>query len=656
MPPGAADDLFIHSLTPVIEERIRRNPSLNIDTFIVPSPFVEDSTLELDYQHSYVWDEEGELLGYLLVYSNPDRTRYHLYKQVTSPFGRGKGVGSAFLSRLAREISPDALVYLYVWARQPETSIFYANNGFATEDRLVYRKLVFNRMSARGARIGGIREAVPADPTVAEEIGKARHDARKTLRLLSGMVDTLSVDNASTIIEGVNRETTALVNMLNDYRDAVEYFHEVDVKELILERILPLIDLSTVTCDVQLSLAPRVPQAYGHYVDVGRALVNLVSNSLDAIREAGRDGIIRFSLKERQGSIQLVIEDNGAGIDAEKLSPGPDGLPLFVGHTTKGSRTGEGIGTRQIYACFGAENISVQSERGAFTRWTIRMPKKPPAESAALRNLEGRYLEFQQLVEYPVVAARDNRPVLGSFIWQTRKMEILSWDLIFLFSTYSNIREIYRATIAYRCGQIEIESLKEEIEACRVDEPRVRDWLLDIVRMIRRNESFLARTIEFADYAGMLFKSYGQSESATIIFTLDPGTGRFHATDRKLAEHVDFAPYLGRERDTLLRGEFSGDVKNTGTPISLGVWSIRDAEDALCKLSLVRQGCRTLIGFGIKPEKRLAFYRTTYRQGPIDLDPDSSTTLQALADTPDAGLGRFLADTTEDEFPYVLTD
>ena len=31
-----------------------------------------------------------------------------------------------------------------------------------------------------------------------------------------------------------------------------------------------------------------------------------------------------------------------------------------------------------------------------------------------------------------------------------------------------------------------------------------------------------------------------------MIFTLDPESGEFFATDRKFAEHLDFVPYLKR--------------------------------------------------------------------------------------------------------------
>ena len=93
---------FIRCLTPEDEKRIRQIPFLNIDSMLIPSPFIKDKTIDIDYRHSYIWEEEGEYLGYLLVYSNPDKTKFHIYKQVTSPFGRGKGIGSAFMENGAR--------------------------------------------------------------------------------------------------------------------------------------------------------------------------------------------------------------------------------------------------------------------------------------------------------------------------------------------------------------------------------------------------------------------------------------------------------------------------------------------------------------------------------------------------------------------------
>src|SRR6266496_3428722 len=142
---------YIRRLNSVYEERIRKIPFLNIDSVLIPSPYIKDNTLDIDYEHSYVWDEEGELLGYLLIYSNPEKSKFHLYKQVTSPFGRGKGIGSAFIEKLAGSIQPDAQIYLYVWEKLISSIEFFRSSGFSFQEVVVYRKMRYNLMAARAA-------------------------------------------------------------------------------------------------------------------------------------------------------------------------------------------------------------------------------------------------------------------------------------------------------------------------------------------------------------------------------------------------------------------------------------------------------------------------------------------------------------------------
>ena len=52
---------------------------------------------------------------------------------------------------------------------------------------------------------------------------------------------------------------------------------------------------------------------------VREVLVNLVSNSLDAIEEAKRKGIIEIGLREQDGKIVIAVSDNGIGIPLENL-------------------------------------------------------------------------------------------------------------------------------------------------------------------------------------------------------------------------------------------------------------------------------------------------------------------------------------------------
>lgn len=156
------------------------------------------------------------------------------------------------------------------------------------------------------------------------------------------------------------------------------------------------------------------------------------------------------------------------------------------------------------------------------------------------------------------------------------------------------------------------------------------------------------------DVRGAMLKSYGQAMENVIIFTLNPATGAFLATDRKLAEHLDFAPYLGTARDSLLRGEFIGDLNNENQPIYLGVWSVESEEDLLAKLELLRAGAATLLEIGIHGQKRLSFYPTTHPRHARDIDSDASTRFDTFAALSDSELLQFVRDVDQEFQDFMI--
>lgn len=648
---------YIRRLTPHDEKRMRRIPYLNIDSLLIPSPYIRDKSLDIDYEQSYVWEEEGEFLGYFLVYSDPDKSRFHIYKQVTSPFGRGKGIGSAFIEKLANEVPPGSRIYLYVWEKLSSSIDFFQSKGFIFEESIVYRKMKFHLMSA-GA--GDIAERIATnkdkDFSEAEELGKVRHDAKKALKILLDMVSMLSVDNFKKVIEDINRETTALFNTLNTYEDKIASSHEVHIKELITERVIPFIEAADLPCEVRLILQSRIPPVIGNYLNFSRALINIVSNSLDAIRESGRRGCIEITLAEREDSVTLAIRDNGVGIEQARLVKGPDLLPLFVGKTTKEGKTGEGIGTRQIFSTFGPANISVESKKDDFTRWEITLKKRTRKESVLLSELKSRYVEFIKATERIGISDNSSRTSVASFIWQLRQMEIFSYELVCHFSRYNNVRDIYRAILAYRYGGKDFEFLKTELRKSRIDNEVIRSWLLGTTRRIMRNETYLAEHFDFDEYKGVLFKSYGQAVGSTIIFTMEPETGRFLATDRKLAEHMDFVPYLSGNRDRLLRGEFVGDLRILTTPVWLGVWTVASLQDLHDRLALIREGAWQLLKMGLKYDKRLSFYATTYNTSNYEIDTLKTVTLGEMAAMKDDDFDRIIISSEDELHGMVFAD
>ncbi|MDD2335214.1 MAG: GNAT family N-acetyltransferase [Geobacteraceae bacterium] len=648
---------YIRCLTQDDEKRIHHIPFLNIDSMLIPSPYIKDKTIDIDYQHSYIWEEEGEYLGYLLVYSNPDKTKFHIYKQVTSPFGRGKGIGSAFMEKLASDVAPGSQVYLYVWEKLISSVDFFMSKGFSYEEGIVYRKMKFYMMSATVETIlGKIALEKNKDFSSAEELGKVRHDAKKGLKTLYDMVSMLSVDNCNKVIEDINRETTALLNTLNMYEDQIMAFHEVHIKELITDRVIPFVEVAKIPCELRLIIGSKIPAVSGNYVNFSRALINIISNSLDAIRETGEKGIIEISLHESDDTVTLELQDNGIGIEQERLTIGPDALPLFVGKTTKKNKTGEGIGTRQIFSTFGPTNITVESTVGKGTRWTIQLKKCTQKETAILSELKSRYVMFIKSTEKIGISEESNRTNVAAFIWQLRQMEIFSYELIYYFSRYNNVRDIFRNILLYRYGGKNFDFLKSELKKCRIDDEVIKSWLMGMIKRIKRNETFLQATFPFDEYKGILFKSYGQAMEQTIIFTMDPETGNFFASDRKLAEHMDFVPYLQRNRDLLLRGEFMGDVRNIASPVHLGVWSVSTLDDLYDKLKSIRKGAGQLLKMGLKSQKHLSFYSSTYNKCSHEIDTLKTTTLGEMATVPDEELDKFIVSSEDELQGMVFTD
>ena len=634
---------YIEKLTPAYERAIRQAPLLNIDSLLIPSPYILDKSIDIDYEHSFVWDEKGELLGYMLVYATPDQKKFHIYKLVTNPFGRGKGIGLAFLRYFSHSVAPDSHLYLYVWEKLLSSIDFFKNRGFTITDLVVFRKMKFHLMSVTAETL---KEKVTSekrpDVSIVEELTKVRHDVKKSLKVLFDMTAMLSVDNFNKVAEDINRETTALLNTLNMYEDKIHLSHKVSLKDLITERVIPFIEAVDSSCEVKLVLGSKIASVDGSYISYSRALINIVSNALDAIKSAGRRGLIEFVLEQQVDTVTLAITDNGAGISETRLQKGSDQVPLFVGKSTKGTLTGEGVGTLQTYSTFGADHIEVLSKEGEFTRWIITLKTSTTKDTSLLADLSTRYVRLIKTTQKTKISKESSRAEITIFIWKLRQMELFSFDLIYHFSRYNNVRDIFQSILLYRFGGKSFDFLKEELRKCRIDNDSIRSWLLGVVRRINKYETCITRNVSFQEYKDVLFQSYGQASNSTMIFTLDPDNGHFFTTDRKFAEHLDFVPYLHRERDELLRGELIGDVRNVNSPIYLGVWSVKDPDDLHCKLKLIQRGAQQLLEMGLEKEKRIAFYNTTYSTCDSEIDTLKTVTLGEMASLDESDFGRFI--------------
>lgn len=642
-------------MTPEVEERIQANPLLNIDTFIIPSPFVSDPLAKQDYEHSYIWVEEGEILGYLLTYVSPDNTEFLIYKLVTSPYGRGRGIGTAFIAHLATRIPVAARIYLFVWEKQHDTVEFFRNKGFTAADSIVYRNMVYHRLAAVREDVLRQISSESRKAPAADEIGRTRHDARKTLSSLSAMVNALAPENAGRIIEDINRETTTLINMLNTYRDSMAMPHEVNLQDLIFERLVPYMGAAQDDVQLVINLSASKPTVLGHWLNISRALVNLASNAIDAMTDSPRPGKLTITLcDDGEGMVALRIADNAQGIAPELLKKGSDGKPAFIGHSTKSGGKGEGFGTEQVWSTFGPDRVDIRSTVGEGTEWILRFERSTIGLSRKFAALQRRFHELQDLHEETEITRDSPRTEVVTAIWRMRKEEIFLLELLERFSRHHNIRDLYRLLLSYFQNGLSEEEFKKKVEQWKGNHPAFNTWLIITAGRVKNRIDFLASQINLDQYRGALFKSWGQSLDKVVIFTLNPSAKKFLATDRKLAEHLDFVPYLDGDRTIMLRGEFVGDVNIDSNPIYLGVWSVDSDADLEVKLKLLQEGARAILDFGIRPTKRLSLYQSTYIRHHRDINSDASSTLGEFAEFPYEELERRFVRETDDEMKGFL--
>lgn len=173
------------------------------------------------------------------------------------------------------------------------------------------------------------------------------------------------------LIEMAGRRASQVVrNLLGIARKEKYEFEPIDLNETV-QSALALVQHELVgrSIKVNLDLAADMPRVLVSYDQLQGVWINLVLNAIDAIDK--EEGQINIVTRYADDVFQVIITDNGKGIPPDYL---PRLFEPFFTTKSPGRGTGLGLSVCQRVIRQHGGNISVDSQYGKWTRFTVSLP------------------------------------------------------------------------------------------------------------------------------------------------------------------------------------------------------------------------------------------------------------------------------------------
>ncbi len=184
----------------------------------------------------------------------------------------------------------------------------------------------------------------------AEYVRYVANSGRHLLKLVSDILDIAKVEAGKM---SVSLEPVAIAPLLH----------------AATETLLPLAESNGVSLTV--SLAPNLPTIDADPLRFKQILYNLLSN---AIKFTPRGGSISVTARAIDGQLQLTVADTGVGIREEDLPNLFRDFGQFGAMSARDGGTGLGLSLTKKLVELHAGSISVESELGVGSSFTVRIP------------------------------------------------------------------------------------------------------------------------------------------------------------------------------------------------------------------------------------------------------------------------------------------
>ncbi len=230
-----------------------------------------------------------------------------------------------------------------------------------------------------------LSEKMVAKGEMAAAIG---HEINNHLEILTAHAELLPLhiknnrmekipDSCGKILDSIDR-MTRFTRGLMDYSQVDTDLVEYNLRDLVEEHLFTIRPLRRFgTVHFQTELTTEVPPVKLDVGQIQSVLLNLYNNAIDACKEGEAPRIdIAVTHRAEEQMVELRVTDYGTGIS-------PDSLPrMFEPHyTTKKGGHGLGLANCRTIVQNHGGTITVDSEFGVSTTFTVRLPARPAYSS-----------------------------------------------------------------------------------------------------------------------------------------------------------------------------------------------------------------------------------------------------------------------------------
>jgi|TARA_B110000263_G_scaffold223256_1_gene212860 signal transduction histidine kinase len=168
------------------------------------------------------------------------------------------------------------------------------------------------------------------------------------------------------LIDGeVARAEDVISNLLSYGSNKEIAFLQIEIGDVIHDFVTGIFFHENV--ELSMEVEPNLPSILGDSSQLIRALQNLLVNAQDAMQDSGRNGgCLSVKAHRIDGTVEIVVADNGSGISPENLENIFE--PLY---TAKAQGTGLGLVICQEIINKHSGTISVDNEIGVGTTFRI---------------------------------------------------------------------------------------------------------------------------------------------------------------------------------------------------------------------------------------------------------------------------------------------